>query len=427
MTNAWKYVSIEEIAASTANALAMGPFGSNIKSDNFVPTGVPVIRGINLSNGRFHSDGFVFITEEKADELKSANVFPEDIVFTHRGTLGQVGIIPRDSKYPRYVISQSQMKLTCDKEKAVPLYVYYFFHSPQGQNALLSNTSTTGVPAIARPLSSLKQITIPLPSIDEQIAISSFFGAFDDRIELNHAINNILQKICRLIFVHWFIDFEFPDIAGKPYKSSGGKMIDSKLGKIPRGWKTGTLYDLCEITMGQSPPGDSYNKSGEGISFFQGARDFGFRFPSRRVFCTSPKRFAKQNDVLLSVRAPIGTLNIANEYCCIGRGLASLRLKNAENNYLYYFLLEQQVEWEKFEAGGTVFGAITREDINEFNIVIPPHEILKKFTEIVQPLDNMIETNANLTIVLSTIRDIHLPKIFSEKLKINYLQSKTKT
>ena len=127
----WKFVKIEQLAAKTKNALAMGPFGSRITKDNFVETGVPIIRGINLSNGRFYHQDFVFLTEEKANELAASNAFPNDLVFTHRGTLGQIGIIPK-GYYPRYVVSQSHMKLTCDQTKVLPMFVYYYFRSEQG-------------------------------------------------------------------------------------------------------------------------------------------------------------------------------------------------------------------------------------------------------------------------------------------------------
>jgi type I restriction enzyme S subunit len=151
----WAVERIETIA----QRIAMGPFGSRITRSNFVESGVPVIRGNNLTDG-FNESGFVFLTEEKADELRSANASPGDIVFTHRGTLGQVGLIPETAKFPRYVVSQSQMLLSIDESRLCPKLVYQFFRSPGGQQALLANTSQTGVPAIARPTTSLKAIRI---------------------------------------------------------------------------------------------------------------------------------------------------------------------------------------------------------------------------------------------------------------------------
>src|SRR6266498_1218395 len=134
MVGEWRDVSIEEIASK----IAMGPFGSDIKTDNFVPAGVPVIRGGNLTAGRFNGADFVFLTEAKADQLANANALPGDLVFTHRGTLGQVGLVPAEP-FTRYVVSQSQMKLRCDPKSADPTFIYYFFRSPAGQHALLMN------------------------------------------------------------------------------------------------------------------------------------------------------------------------------------------------------------------------------------------------------------------------------------------------
>ncbi|HHV35199.1 MAG TPA: restriction endonuclease subunit S [Syntrophomonadaceae bacterium] len=253
----WKKVRIEDIAES----VAMGPFGSNIKSDNFVSRGVPVIRGVNLSEGRFKEDGFVFVTDQKADELKKSNAFPNDIILTHRGTLGQVGIIPCTGKYERYVVSQSQMRLTCDKIVANPLFIYYYFKSEYGRNALLANTVTTGVPAIARPLSSLKVIELFLPGLNEQEQIARILSALDDKIELNNRINKTLEEIAQAIFKHWFVDFEFPDENGQPYKSSGGEMEDSELGPIPKGWTVDTLGELIDICSGKRPKSRQATKS----------------------------------------------------------------------------------------------------------------------------------------------------------------------
>ena len=156
----WSAACVEEVSSR----IAMGPFGSRITRDNFVPDGVPVVRGGNLTKG-FVDDNFVFLTETKADELKASVARPLDIVFTHRGTLGQVGIIPVGARYSRYVVSQSQMLLSVDRTRLSPWAAYLFFSSLQGEAALLTNTSTTGVPAISRPTTSLKAIPLVVPPI----------------------------------------------------------------------------------------------------------------------------------------------------------------------------------------------------------------------------------------------------------------------
>ena len=153
----WRITTLEVLC----RRVAMGPFGSDIKTDNFVASGVPVIRGVNLKNG-FIDHGFVYLNDEKADELRNANAFSDDIVITHRGTLGQVGIIPCQSSFPRYVVSQSQLVLSVDSKVATPLFVYEFLRSSNGQHQLLANTSQTGVPAIARPTTAVKSMRLSL-------------------------------------------------------------------------------------------------------------------------------------------------------------------------------------------------------------------------------------------------------------------------
>lgn len=157
----WKLTTL----GTLCRRVAMGPFGSDIKTDNFVDSGVPVVRGANLKTG-FVDKGFVYLTNDKADELRHANAYPDDIVITHRGTLGQVGIIPRESRFPRYVVSQSQLVLSVNSDLATPRFVFEFLRSADGQHQLLSNTSQTGVPAIARPTTAVKAMRLIVPPIE---------------------------------------------------------------------------------------------------------------------------------------------------------------------------------------------------------------------------------------------------------------------
>jgi type I restriction enzyme S subunit len=414
----WDVSSIGDIASPDKYSLSMGPFGSNITKDNFLPHGVPVIRGNNLTEFRFADKDFVFLSEKKADELLSSNAKANDIIVTHRGTLGQVGIIPRKSKYKRYVVSQSGMKLTCDTSKVDAEFVFYWLKSPRGQQELLKNTSQTGVPAIAQPLSSLRKIALPRPPLNEQHSIARIFADLDMKIELNKRENQNLEAIGQAIFKRWFVDFEFPNEEGKPYKSSGGEVVDSTLGEIPSGWKTGGLGDICEITMGQSPPGETYNEISEGVPFFQGIRDFGFRFPSKRVYCVAPTRFAQEGDVLLSVRAPVGSLNIADVRCAIGRGVAALRLKEKQNSFLYYLLLATRSAWDQYDAKGTVFGSATKQDVHDFKIIIPPKDLRDQFGELIEPLDQKILLNEKESRNLAAVRDSLLPRLMSGKIRV---------
>jgi type I restriction enzyme S subunit len=194
---------------------------------------------------------------------------------------------------------------------------------------------------------------------------------------------------------------------------------DSPVGKIPKGWRVRSLGEIAEIIMGQSPPGETYNEVGEGLPFYQGIRDFGWRFPSRRVYCTQPTRFAEMGDVLLSVRAPVGSLNIALESCAIGRGLAALRLKPSPGSFLLYLLKSDDAIWEKFEAKGTVFGAATKGDIHSIEVIQPSHsQIIQAFNKIVGSFDARMEAIDNESHILADIRDALLPKLLSGEVRI---------
>ncbi len=269
----------------------------------------------------------------------------------------------------------------------------------------------------------------------KQEEIAYILGALDDKIELNRKMNETLEAMARAIFKSSFT-YPFEGIkylqgeAPSPLPSPNGRgcqeltgegeleLVDSPLGKIPKGWRAGTLGEMCDIIMGQSPPGETYNETGEGMPFYQGIRDFGFRFPNRRVYCNSASRIAQKGDVLLSVRAPVGSLNIAGEECAIGRGVATLRIKGQHYGFLYYIMKETQWEWAKYEAEGTAFGSATKTDVQNFSIIVPPIEAISGFNKVVFPMDKTIKNNEMQSRTLAFIRDALLPKLLSGEIRV---------
>jgi type I restriction enzyme S subunit len=243
MVGEWREVRIEEIA----ERVAMGPFGSSIKVETFVPDGVPIISGQHLHGLKVNdSVGYNFITPEHAERLKNANVQRGDVIFTHAGNIGQVAYIPDDSRYDRYVVSQRQFYMRCDRSKVLPEFVVLYFKTTEGQHKLLANTAQVGVPSIAQPVTYLRTIEIPLPPLPEQRAIAHILGTLDDKIELNRKMNETLDAIARAIFKSWFIDFA-PVRAKAEGRDPGlpkeiadlfpDSFEDSELGEIPRGWR----------------------------------------------------------------------------------------------------------------------------------------------------------------------------------------------
>ena len=256
----------------------------------------------------------------------------------------------------------------------------------------------------------LCSIEVELPDIQEQKRIAEFIGNFDDKIELNRQINDNLEQQAQTLYKSWFVDFE-------PFKD--GAFKESEFGLIPEGWRVGSLSDLTEITMGQSPSGKSYNETGDGMLFYQGRAEFGDRYPSIRLYTTEPSRIAEQNSVLLSVRAPVGDTNIAYNKCCIGRGLASITAKHGFNSFIFYMIKSLKDQFDLYNGEGTVFGSINRDSLNSMKVIVPTNEVINDFEKIVAPLDFKYKSIFSENLLLTQQRDTLLPKLMSGELKIN--------
>ena len=184
----------------------------------------------------------------------------------------------------------------------------------------------------------------------------------------------------------------------------------------------GTLKDIADITMGQSPSGSSYNESGNGEVFYQGRAEFGFRFPTRRLYTTEPKRMADAGDVLLSIRAPVGDLNVAYERCCIGRGLGAIHSKIGHRSFVLYTMFALRPQLDVFNGEGTVFGSINRNALNDMPISIPSNEAIKTFEDAVRPMDDLIRLNYEENCRLQELRDSLLPRLMSGEIDVSDIQ-----
>lgn len=355
----------------------------------YIDYGIALIRSQNVYDEGFKTEGLTYIQDLDAKKLNSVEVKKNDILFNITGdSICRCCIVP-DSILPARV--NQHVSIIRTNTKLYYKFLYCYLCLKRTKETLLSFDAGGTRKAITK--GNLEKLLLPLPSYTEQTQIGDFIGLINDKIDLNNQMNKTLEQLAQTLFKRWFIDFEFPDENGNPYKSSGGRMVDSELGEIPEGWGVGKLGGFCEIVMGQSPPGKTYNEEGNGIPFYQGITDFGFRFPSKRVYCTDPKRFAENGDILLSVRAPVGSLNIAQEKCAIGRGLSALRLKRDHGGFLYYLLLSTKSKWNIFESEGTVFGSVNKSDIYGFKTVIPSQNLISKFNELLKPNEMKIYLN----------------------------------
>ena len=302
-----------------------------------------------------------------------------------------------------------------NENKANAYYLYNYLKLLDLSNL----NSGTGVPSMT--FDSYYNLSVKIPTLKVQNTIASVLSHIDKKISINREINRNLEELAKQIYDYWFVQFDFPNEDGKPYKTSGGKMVWDELLKreIPAGWEVGILSDIAYITMGQSPDGSSYNETGVGIIFYQGSTDFGIRFPTIRVYTTSPKRFAKKGDILMSVRAPVGILNIANHDCCIGRGLAALKSKVASMVHLWFTMEVFKQRFEGKNLSGTTFGAITKDELFSLPVVVPPKELLLMFNKkTLSIFNNQLSIGAEID-KLTSLRNSLLPLLMNGQVTLN--------
>ena len=401
----WRIQKIDDLKSKEKYSISMGPFGSNIKAENFVKSGVPIIKGTNLNFFRFVGGDFTYLTDQKANELKSSNCKSLDLIFTHRGTIGQVGIVP-EGKFERYVVSQSGMKLTLDNSLADPFFLLYFFKSTLGQNQLLLNEAQVGVPSISSPLQSLKSVEVLLPPLPEQKSIAEVLSSLDDKIDLLHRNNKTLEELAETLFRQWFVE----------------EADDS--------WEVDILDNLFEIGIGRTPPRKEqqwFSTDSKDVKWVS-IKDMG----SEGVYLDTTSEYLTEdaimkfhipvippNTVILSFKMTIGRLAITTERMLSNEAIAHFKLKPNTNlfpEFLYLYL--KTYRWEQLGSTSSIVESINSQMIKEMVLIIPSSDKLKMFKLVIKPYFEKIRNNQSQLKILETLRDTLLPKLMSGTVKV---------
>lgn len=379
----WKECTIAELGEVVGGATP-----STKKPKNYENGDISWITPKDLSNfnGRYIVRGERNITEIGLNSCSTRLLPPNTVLFSSRAPIGYVAIAAKE------MCTNQGFKSVIPNSDTDYMFLYYLLkYNKNNIENLGSGTTFKEVSS-----STMKSIRVRVPvNIDEQRKIGYVLSAIDDKIELNTAINENLEHQAQAIYRKMFLDNTFES------------------------WKKGVLSDIAIITMGQSPNGDTFNETGNGTVFYQGCTDFGFRFPTRRLYTTEPKRMAMCGDTLMSVRAPVGDLNTAYEECCIGRGLAAIHSKDSHQSFVLYTLYALKKQFELFNGEGTVFGSINKDSLNSMEIVIPPIELIERFDCIVNPIDRIIRNNYDEICRLQDIRNSLLPKLMNGEIDVS--------
>ena len=386
MMEAWRKIRLGD--ACVTNADSYSP-KEEWKFVNYLDTG-------NITDNRIDSIQYIDVENDKLPSRARRKVKKDSIIYsTVRPNQRHFGIIKTQPE--NFLVSTGFAVIDVDANVLNADFLYYLLTQPTLVETLhaIAEQSTSAYPSI-KP-SDIEDLEIEVPDLDTQKRIADILGSLDGKIAQNAEINENLEQQAQALYANMFI-----------HNASAQ-------------WAEGVLSDVADITMGQSPKGDTYNEEGIGTVFFQGRGEFGFRFPTRRLFTTDPKRMAQSNDVLMSVRAPVGDLNVAYEPCCIGRGLGAIRSKDNHQSFVLYTVFSLREKLDMFNGEGTVFGSINRNALNSMPIIIPPMDKLDRFEEIVAPMDAAIRNNFEEICRLEAIRDSLLPRLISGELDISDL------
>lgn len=379
----WKECSLSDLGTIVGGATP-----STKKIENYENGKISWITPKDLAglNGRFIKKGERNITETGLKSC-SAKLMPKhSILFSSRAPIGYVAIAEQE------MCTNQGFKSIVPNDNTDYMFLYYLLK--YNKNKIESLGSGTTFKEISGKVMGNVTVNIPVNKKD-QVKIASILSIIDEKIELNTKINNNLEQQAQTIYQQMFIDNPDPD------------------------WIEGSLSDIANITMGQSPSGSSYNVDGIGAIFFQGRAEFGFRFPTIRLYTIEPKRMAYANDILMSVRAPVGDLNVAHNDCCIGRGLAAIHSKTNHQSFVHYTMFSIKKQLDVFNGEGTVFGSINRNSLNDMPILIPADEQIEKFELIVAPMDATIRNNYDEICRLQAVRDSLLPRLMSGELDVS--------
>lgn len=405
-----------------------------MKADLYVSTGVRVIRGNNLSGGREPEGDYVYVSEETADSLASCCLMAGDLVFPHRGNIGEVGITPNDGL--RYMLSTSLMKLSPNRNQVEPLYLMYFFKSAVGRAALLMNASQVGTPGIATPLKSLRGIQLPLPPLMAQRQIADLLSKLDDRIVLLRETNATLEGIAQALFKSWFVDFD-PVHAKMEGRAPEGMdeataalfpngLEDSELGLVPKGWDACKFRDTIEIIGGGTPRTSVTEYWGGDIPWFsvvdapsptnifvidteKHITEAGLKGSSTKLLPTGT--------TIISARGTVGRLALTGRPMAMNQSCYGLRGK-AGDAYFTYFSTTRLVSQLQQRAHGSVFDTITQETFSGVSLSYPSAAAISAFDNTVAGMMEKIRENLIQAQTLAALRDTLLPRLISGQLRL---------
>lgn len=397
--NEWKKVKISELGK-----IITGKTPSTKDEKNFGGS-IPFLTPSDNMDVRYVEATARTLSDEGVNKVKNSLLPSNSICVSCIGSqLGKVVVTTEET------VTNQQINSIVPNKKTDFLFLYYLMLMVGKQLNYLSKTSTA-VPIVNK--TEFSNIEVMLPPKQTQIKISSLLSSLDSKIEVNNKIIANLEEQAQAIFKSWFIDYE-------PFQD--GEFVESELGLIPKGWEVATIKGFASIEMGQSPKSEHYNSDGLGLPFLQGVRTFGDIFPTIDTYTTKAHKIAEEGDILFTVRAPVGDLNIAPSKLCIGRGLAAI---SSDNQEFLYFLLKNNKNKYKNLSTGTIYSSINKTTLENTKFANPAKKYMSKYQAISFPMFESIKNLQKQNQKLAQTRDALLPKLMSGEIDVSNIEIDT--
>jgi type I restriction enzyme S subunit len=399
--------TLGEICDEVEGTIQTGPFGSQLHRSDYRDEGTPVVMPKDLMEGKVSVESIAHIGDEDVARLSRHKLKAGDIVYARRGDIGRRALIK--SREAGWICGTGCMRISLGDSVIHPVFLHYYLGQPDVVAWIYNQAIGATMPNLNTDI--VRSIPVTYPPLPTQRKIAAVLCAYDDLIENNTRRIAVLEEMARLLYREWFVHFRFPG-------HEQVAMVDSELGPIPEGWEMRRLGDVCNIVMGQSPRSEFYNEKGEGLPFHQGVKDFGNLFPTTRVYCTVTNRIAEEGDILFSVRAPVGRMNITDRRLVIGRGLSAIRSKTDGQTFVFQQLKDKFRE-EDMIGGGTIFKAVTKADMHGIEILMPPACVVAEFERIAEPMFAEIRVLTTKNANLRRARDLLLPRFISGEVDVS--------
>jgi type I restriction enzyme S subunit len=358
----------------------------------------PMIQTGDVKAANFYITSFSQTYNEKG--LSQSKLWePDTLCITIAANIAETAILGMHACFPDSIIG-----FIADEEKSDVRFIKYFFDIYKERMQRISQGATQDNLSLEK----LLTFEVPTPPLQTQKRIADILSAYDDLIENNLKRIKLLEQAAQNIYKEWFTHLRFPGHENVDINEKSG---------LPVGWKEEMLKDSCYLIMGQSPKSEYYNSNNEGLPFHQGVTGYGNRFVTHSTYCTKETRLAEEGDILCSVRAPVGRLNISPSKLIIGRGLSAVRNKNGSQSFQYY-QLKSHFHKEDMIGGGAIFNSVTKKVLEEQKLLSPSNDIILDFESIVNSVDKQISVLDIQNQKLKVARDILLPRLMNRTIEV---------